>query len=85
MEGAQATVSDEKTSFDWGIVFWVLFCLFLGGAVCLFIRNNHLLAYGGRNLWNPEALIMLGVLGIPFLLSLLHLVRIVRRQRQPHA
>jgi hypothetical protein len=41
----------------------------------LFIRNNALLAHGGRNLVHPEALIMLAVLGIPFVLVLLHVIR----------
>jgi DMSO reductase anchor subunit len=77
------TVEDEKTAFDWGIVFTALACLFLGGSLFLFIRNNELLAHGGRNFLHPEALIMFGVLGIPFIMVLLHLVRSVRRQRQP--
>jgi hypothetical protein len=45
----------------------------------LFITNNHLFANGARNFWHPEALVMFAVLGIPFVLALLHLVRSVRR------
>jgi hypothetical protein len=48
----------------------------------LFIRNNQLLARGGRNLWHPDAWIMLGVLGIPFVLVLLHFTRRLRRHRR---
>ncbi|MEE8304432.1 MAG: hypothetical protein V3S24_18595 [Candidatus Tectomicrobia bacterium] len=73
-------VDDEKVPFDWGTIFTVLICLFLAGSLFLFIRNNELLAHGGRNLWHVEALVMLGVLGIPFVLTLLHLARHLRRQ-----
>jgi hypothetical protein len=76
------TVGDEKQPFDWGIVFSTLACLLLGGGLFLFIRNNALLAHGGRNLWHPEALIMLGVLGVPFVLVFLHVVRSFRRQQK---
>ena len=74
-KGANITVRDERPPFDWGIVFRMIACLLLGGGLLLFIRNNDLLAHGGRNLLYPEALIMLAVLGIPFILVLLHLVR----------
>lgn len=57
------------------MIFTLLACLFLGGSLFLFIRNNELFAHGGRHLMHPEALVMLGVLGIPFILVLLHLVR----------
>jgi hypothetical protein len=73
-------VGNEKQQFDWGLVFSILTCLLLGGGLFLFIRNNALLANGGQNLWHPEALIMLGVLGVPFVLVLLHVVRSFRRQ-----
>jgi hypothetical protein len=76
-------VGNEKQQFDWGLFFSALACLFLGGGLFLFIRNNALLADGGRNLWHPEALIMLGVLGVPFVLVLLHVVRSCRRQYHP--
>jgi DMSO reductase anchor subunit len=76
-------VADEKAAFDWGVVFTALACLFLGGSLVLFIRNNQLLAHGGRNFLHPVALIMFAVLGVPFILVLLHLVRSVRGQRQP--
>jgi len=46
----------------------------------LFIRNNQLFANGARNLQHPEALVMFAVLGIPFVVSVVHLVR---RLRQP--
>ena len=74
-------MDDGKTSFDWNIVLTALACLFLAGSLYLFIRNNQLFAQGGHNLWHPEALIMFGVLGVPFILVLLHFVRSVRRQR----
>jgi hypothetical protein len=79
-------VEHEKQQFDWGTVFSVMACLLLGGGLFLFIRNNALLANGGRNLWHPEALVMLGVLGVPFVLVLLHVVRSLRRQSHaPHS
>jgi hypothetical protein len=56
--------------------------MFLGGGLFLFIRNNALLAQGGRNLWHPEVLVMLGVIGIPFVLGVLHFVRNLRRHRE---
>jgi hypothetical protein len=75
------TVHDEKKPFDCGMAFSALVCLFLGGSLLLFIRNNALFAHGGRNLWHPDALVMLGVLGIPFVLVLLHFARRLRRHR----
>jgi DMSO reductase anchor subunit len=68
-------VAEEKQSFDGGTVFTILACLFLGGSLFFFIRNNALFSHGARNLLHPDALVMFGVLGIPFILSLLHLVR----------
>lgn len=65
--------------FDGGTILSILACLLLGGGLFLFIRNNSLFAHGGRNLWDPEALVMLGVLGIPFVLMLLQLVRSLGR------
>lgn len=64
------------------MVVSILFCLFLAGSLFLFIRNNALLAHGGRNLWHPETLVMLGVLGIPFIIALLHLLRHLRHTRK---
>jgi hypothetical protein len=78
-------VNGTKQSLDWGTVFTVLICVFLGGSLFLFIRNNALFADGARNLWHPEALVMFGVLGIPFVLVLLHLIRHARRQHNLHA
>jgi hypothetical protein len=75
-------VADTKAPFDWGVVFRALLCLFLGGSLFLFIRNNYL-AYGSHIFYTPEALVMLGVLGIPFLLSLLHFMRSFRPPSQP--
>ena len=69
------TVKEQKRSFDWGRLFSILACFCLGAGLFLFIRNNDLLAEGGRNLWRVESLVMLAVLGIPFVLMLLHLVR----------
>ena len=73
-------MSDEKSAVDSGLIFRVVLCVFLGGCVYLFIRNNHLFANGARNLQHPEALVMFAVLGIPFVLSVVHLVRSLRRQ-----
>lgn len=64
-----------RTSFDWSIIFRVLLCLFLGGGFVLFVRNNRLLEHGFRVLANPEVLIMLALLGIPFVFALVHLIR----------
>ena len=73
-------MDDEKPSFDSGLIFRVVLCVFLGGCLYLFIRNNHLFANGARNLWHPEALVMFAVLGIPFIVSVMHLARSLRRQ-----
>jgi hypothetical protein len=70
-------VADTKAPFDWGVVFRAFLCLFLGGSLFLFIRNNYM-AYGSDIFHTPEALVMLGVLGIPFLFSLLHFLRSFR-------
>jgi hypothetical protein len=51
----------------------------------LFITNNQLFANGAHNLRHPEALVMLAVLGIPFILALVHLVRGLRRQPDSQA
>ena len=74
-------MDDEKPAFDSGLLFRVGLCIFLGACLYLFIRNNHLFANGARNLWYPEVLVMLAVLGIPFILAVLNLVRGLRRQR----
>jgi len=65
----------QQASFDWGIVFSIVACLFLGAALFLFITNNDLLANGAEKLRHPEAFVMLGVLGIPFVLMLIHVIR----------
>jgi energy-coupling factor transporter transmembrane protein EcfT len=65
----------QQTAFDWGIVFSIVACLFLGAALFLFIDNNDLFANGAEKLRHPEAFVMLGVLGIPFVLMLLHVIR----------
>ena len=75
----EATVDEEKRSFDWGIVFSVLACLFLCGSLFLFVRNNALFAQSGRNLWHIETVVMLMVLGVPCILMLLQLIRSLRR------
>jgi succinate dehydrogenase/fumarate reductase cytochrome b subunit len=74
-------VDNEKKQVDSNMIFRVFLCLFLGLVLFLFIRNNDLFAHGGHNLRNPEALIMLAILGIPFLLSLFHLIRGVRHHQ----
>lgn len=61
-------------------IYRVLMCLFLGACLSLYIRNNHLFANGARNLGHLEALVMLLVIGIPFVLAVVHLVRGLRRQ-----
>jgi hypothetical protein len=73
-------VDNEKRGFDSGVIVRVLLCLFLGVCLYLFITNNHLFANGARNLQYPEALVMFAVLGIPFILAVVHLVHGLRRQ-----
>lgn len=75
-------MQEEKSQADGGIVFSLLACLFLAVSLFFFFRNNALLAHGGRNLWHLETLVMLGVLGIPFVLVLLHVARGLRRSRK---
>jgi len=74
-------VDSERPSFDWGVVFNVVGCLLLGMALFLFVRNNALLAHGGRNLWHAEALVILGLVGLPFGMMVLQFVRRVIRSR----
>ena len=74
-------VVEEKPSFDWGIILSILACAGLGVGLFLFIRNNALLANGARNLWHIESIVMLGVIGIPFVLVLLHLLRTFKPSR----
>jgi hypothetical protein len=78
-------VDDEKRGFDSGVIFRIVLCLFLGACLYLFITNNHLFENGARNLQHPEALVMFAVLGIPFILSVVHLVRGLRRQPDSQA
>jgi len=73
-------VDDEKRGFDSSVIVRVLLCLFLGACLYLFITNNHLFANGAHNLRHPEALVMFAVLGIPFILALVHLVRSLHHQ-----
>ena len=75
-------MNNEKPAFDSRVISQVLFCLFLGVCLYLFITNNHLFANGARNLRYPEALVMFAVLGIPFILAVVHLVRSLRRQSE---
>lgn len=69
-----------KSGFDMRILGKVGLCMFLGACLYLYITNNQLFANGAHNLQNPEALVMFAVLGIPFILAVLHLVRSLRRQ-----
>ena len=69
---------DKQGRFDWGLVFNGLICLFLAASLFLFIRNNRLLASGGKSLRHPDVIIMLGVLGIPLVLVILHVIRHMR-------
>ena len=78
-------MNDEKPAFDSRVISRVLFCLFLGACLYLFITNNHLFANGASNLQHPEALVMFAVLGIPFILAVVHLVRGLRRQPDSRA
>jgi hypothetical protein len=78
-------VNDEKPAFDSRVISRLLFCLFLGACLYLFITNNHLFANGARNLQHTEALVMFAVLGIPFILAVVHLVRGLRRQPDSRA
>ena len=66
---------EARSEFDWSVIFRALLCLFLGGGFVLFVRNNNLLGHGFPVLANPEVLIMLALLGIPFLFALVHLIR----------
>ena len=68
-------MSETRTEFDWSVIFRALLCLFLGAGFVLFVRNNDLLRHGFPVLANPEVLIMLALLGIPFLFALVHLLR----------
>ena len=78
-------MDDEKPAFDSGVIFRVLFCLLLGACLYLFITNNHLFANRAHNLRNAEALVMFAVLGTPFIVAVVHLVRSLRRQPDPRA
>ena len=73
-------MDDEKRGFDSSVIVRVLLCLFLGACLYLIITNNHLFANGAHNIRHPEALVMFAVLGIPFILALVHLVRSLRHQ-----
>ena len=66
---------EARSEFDWSVIFRALLCLFLGSGFVLFVRNNDLLRHGFPVLANPEVLIMLALLGIPFLFALVHLIR----------
>jgi hypothetical protein len=50
-------------------------------ALFLFVRNNALLAHWGRNLWHADALVILGLVTLPFGMMLLQIVRRVIRSR----
>jgi len=78
-------VNDEKPAFNSRVISRAVFCLFLGACLYLFITNNHLFANGARNLRHPEALVMFVVLGVPFILAVVHLVRGLQRQPDSRA
>ena len=78
-------MDDEKRGFSSGVILRIVLCLFLGTCLYLFITNNHLFANGAHNLQHPEALAMFAVLGIPFILAIVHLVRGLRRQPDSQA
>jgi hypothetical protein len=72
---------EAKTEFDWSVIFRALLCLFLGSGFVLFVRNNDLLRHGFPVLANPEVLVMLALLGIPFLFAVVHLIRSLSSHR----
>jgi DMSO reductase anchor subunit len=82
---SMAAQEESQASFDWGIIFSIVACLFLGAALFLFISNNNLFANGAEKLLHPEAFVMLGVIGIPFVLMLLHLIRSLRALGAPRS
>ena len=73
-------MDDAKSAVASSLIFRGVLCVLLGGCLYLFIRNNHLFAHGAHNLQHPEALVMFVVLGIPFVVSVVHLVRSLHRQ-----
>jgi hypothetical protein len=73
-------VSDDKPAFDSNVLFRVVLCVFLGACLYLYITNNHLFTTGSYHLQHPEAWVMFAVLGVPFVLAVVHLVRGQRRQ-----
>ena len=79
--GPGSGVREAGTEFDWSVIFRALLCVFLGGGFVLFVRNNDLLGHGFQVLANPEVLVMLALLGIPFLFALVHLVRSLSQRR----
>lgn len=80
-----AAEEEQRPPFDWGILFSIVACVCLGAGLFLFIRNNQLLANGAQNLRHPEAFVMLAVLGIPFVLMFLHLIRALLPSRSPRS
>ena len=72
---------EARTEFDWSVIFRALLCLFLGSGFVLFVRNNDLLRHGFPVLANPEVLIMLALLGVPFLFAVVHLIRSLSTRR----
>jgi hypothetical protein len=78
-------VDDETRGFASSVIWRVLLCLFLGTCLYFFITNNHLFAHGAHNLQNPDAIVMFAVLGIPFILAIVHLVRGLHRQPDSRA
>jgi hypothetical protein len=79
---AAGNVQEQKQSYDWGMLFSILACYCQGAGLLLINRNNALLANGARNLWRVESHVMLAVLGIPFMMMLLHLVRSISPSRK---
>jgi hypothetical protein len=78
-------VDEGQKTFDWGLIFSAVACGVLGIGLFLFIRNNALFTNGGRNLWHVESLVMLGVIGIPFVLMALHVARGFKFFRHPRS
>lgn len=76
-------MDNEKPSFDSAILFRIVYCVFFGACLYLYITNNSLLANGAHNLQTPEAIVMLLVFGIPFVLAVVYLIRSLRRPSDP--
>lgn len=62
----------------------IVLCVVLGVCLYLYITNNHLFTSGTYNWHYPETLLMLAVLGVPFGLAVINLIRSRRRAAPQH-